>query len=385
MSRTRSTSLPPGSNPFWSDRALLEYQVRMARPQQLPNDPVSPENLPVPDWREEDGHGARTAGLMPTTWQEAVGSLGDPESFRTPTSPEQMGVEVNAGRDPRPSNGQWLGQKSEGPMPVPSPDQVPAEDRGRSLDRAMEEVMMDHVMEENRMLKEQLKQIQKEQARHREPEARPRERERTPPPRPPMYPPPSTPPRMRIARHTPGGTQVPETPDEARVGSMLPLGIDDQQCRRTWERSSGREEPQVPSPREARMMWLEREVQSLQTLIAGQQPAQWVSSYWGQGYERQEPPKPYHGEEYERERRQGQETVRQINQRAASGRQEKEDLLRSFPVVLPKLVDPGDRHSALQAGDWIAQVRPLMADVSSQAGWWWDCIVELRLGDMSNG
>ena len=49
-------------------------------------------------------------------------------------------------------------------MPVPNPDQVPAEDRKRSLDRAMEEVMMDHVMEENRMLKEQLKQIQKEQA-----------------------------------------------------------------------------------------------------------------------------------------------------------------------------------------------------------------------------
>ena len=53
-----------------------------------------------------------------------------------------------------------------------------------------------------------------------------------------------------------------------------------------------------------------------------------------------------------------------------------EDALRSFPIVLPKLVDPGSKHSALHAGDWIAQVKPLISDVSSRAGEWWEKVVE---------
>ena len=54
-----------------------------------------------------------------------------------------------------------------------------------------------------------------------------------------------------------------------------------------------------------------------------------------------------------------------------------EDVLRSFPVVLPKLAEPGEKYSALMAGDWITQVRPLMADVSGRAGWWWDQVVSV--------
>ena len=46
-------------------------------------------------------------------------------------------------------------------------------------------------------------------------------------------------------------------------------------------------------------------------------------------------------------------------------------------MVLPKLGEPGEKLSALMAGDWITQVRPLMADVSEKAGWWWDQMVEV--------
>ena len=49
-----------------------------------------------------------------------------------------------------------------------------------------------------------------------------------------------------------------------------------------------------------------------------------------------------------------------------------EDLLRSFPVVLPRLAHRAEKHAALLAGDWITQIRPMIADASARAGIWWD-------------
>ena len=53
-----------------------------------------------------------------------------------------------------------------------------------------------------------------------------------------------------------------------------------------------------------------------------------------------------------------------------------EDSLRSFPIVLPKLPEPTVRNSSLEAGDWLTQVGPLIADVSASAVQWWDAVVE---------
>lgn len=56
---------------------------------------------------------------------------------------------------------------------------------------------------------------------------------------------------------------------------------------------------------------------------------------------------------------------------------EEDDTLRSFPIVLPKLVDPTVKNAALQAGDWVAQIRPMIADTSGKAGQWWDQVVAI--------
>eukprot|EP00434_Breviolum_minutum_P014564 symbB.v1.2.012841.t1/scaffold887.1/size155094/8 len=53
-----------------------------------------------------------------------------------------------------------------------------------------------------------------------------------------------------------------------------------------------------------------------------------------------------------------------------------EDSLRSFPIVLPKLPEPTVRNASLEAGDWLTQVRPLIADVSTKAVQWWDNVVK---------
>lgn len=53
-----------------------------------------------------------------------------------------------------------------------------------------------------------------------------------------------------------------------------------------------------------------------------------------------------------------------------------DDSLRSFPIVLPKLPEAMVQNASLEAGDWLTQVRPLIADVSSKAVIWWDRMVE---------
>ena len=52
-------------------------------------------------------------------------------------------------------------------------------------------------------------------------------------------------------------------------------------------------------------------------------------------------------------------------------REGKDDGLRSFPVTLPQLPEAHMQHASLEAGDWLTQVRPLIADVSGSAAEWW--------------
>ena len=58
------------------------------------------------------------------------------------------------------------------------------------------------------------------------------------------------------------------------------------------------------------------------------------------------------------------------------GEDRTEDSLRSFPITLPKLPEPTVANASLEAGDWLTQVRPLVADVSTKALSWWDNMVQ---------
>ena len=50
--------------------------------------------------------------------------------------------------------------------------------------------------------------------------------------------------------------------------------------------------------------------------------------------------------------------------------------LRSFPVTLPVLPEPQVKNASLEAGDWLTQVQPLIADVSGSASAWWNRLVQ---------
>ena len=52
------------------------------------------------------------------------------------------------------------------------------------------------------------------------------------------------------------------------------------------------------------------------------------------------------------------------------------DDLRSVNVVLPRLPEEGAHQAALKCGDWIAEITPLVHDVSSFAGQWWNQLME---------
>lgn len=49
-----------------------------------------------------------------------------------------------------------------------------------------------------------------------------------------------------------------------------------------------------------------------------------------------------------------------------------EHSLKGVPVTLPKLTEPGGKNASLEAGDWLAQIRPYIADVGPGAERWWD-------------
>lgn len=57
------------------------------------------------------------------------------------------------------------------------------------------------------------------------------------------------------------------------------------------------------------------------------------------------------------------------------GEDEERDSLKAIPIVLPKLVEPSVQNAPLEAGDWIAQLTPLIGDVSAQAASWWSFVM----------
>ena len=118
------------------------------------------------------------------------------------------------------------------------------------------------------------------------------------------------------------------------------------------DRTQGEQtQPEVqPSYETLRLLWLEREMQSLKQQMKHESSKQPPV-----------PPPPRAEEQPEKTE-------------AENGTTEQ---LRSIPITLPKLVEANAEQAAIKAGDWLSEVRPLVEDVSDRAGWWWSQIMKI--------
>ena len=402
---SRSSSLPSQGNPFWSAAVQGEWRLRTSRP----------VDLPVPDWLAEEewgdyrrfeGQGSdEAAGAMrdrfttPSSWETV--NAEQTQQIRTEGQVPGPGVEDRQARfqglrtqGPDPSelwrgqgHGDLPGMRSQGTLP-PSAGDVRKEIRGKdvprgapddvALEREVEALLMEKMAEENRLLKDQIMKLQQRQVET----DRSRDRERTPPPRPPPPPLPATP-RASTGRvqhgeprYTPQGTQVPlspmrnletgmEYPEVPEFPQWTCIGGGAAMESKSREPAGGGREglygyggsfsgdgaPMPSTATEARTRWLEKEVRSLQATLEKMAGEARPSGYWEQPI--------YRAPELEHR---GVESVGEA----------KEESLRSVPITIPSLVPPDAKNAALEAGDWLAQLRPLVGDVAASATKWWD-------------
>ena len=394
-------------NPFWSRRATSEWVVRQLRPQDLP--------VPEDDW-EEQSHGRDLRGRESSPRQIQDGESrprGSGETFRTPAVPgswrgagEQQEVRhVREGSRGR-SRPEAAAKRTEGKIP----EEVLQRAAGQgALNREVEKAMYQHLVDENEALRQELANIKATVSSGGSSWSEVRSESIAVPPPPP--PPPATPertPHGRKERYTPQGTQVPESPGgqeeewippippippfpvlrggEHRQGDQEELGgrahlPGDGQGRHSslgeatgqrggrdlgvthgWSRGAG-----MPSSAEAQMAKMAQEIQELQGLVNRQHRGS-ISDYWSMEVPRRAHPTPEDPKVH-------QQVMDELNGKGGS-RRGWDDELRSFPVKLPALPDPQGQQATLLAGDWLTQVQPLMADVSSVAGPWWRRVVE---------
>ena len=143
---------------------------------------------------------------------------------------------------------------------------------------------------------------------------------------------------------------------------------------RGWEEGGSREmerrlQVSTVENHEQRVSWLERELKSLQEVLE-QHRSPGTSEYWGAPppmppVEPSPPPPP----------------PLPVGASGRRGREEMEDeALRSVPITFPKLPEATSKTAALEAGDWLAQLAPLVGDVSQKAAAWWSRVMELCMG-----
>ena len=274
-------------NPFWSDKAKGEWQLRRNRPEDLEQvlPPVPGDDDTVQQELEEvlQDRGS-AAPVQGSRWRRRSRSPVRLEKFSTPASWVNHGQEGlrSSGRMP-PSGGSGAtstsqatarakeeGECSEGPWPQ--------EDQ-EGIQRVLEKEIVEHLHKENQRLKRCIEELKKKsekgswsevsqtgmsdpltprQIRHGAPEER--------------------------DRYTPGGTKVPPgpPPEDDELGSRMPVwppSLDGVQYeihprKNTVKASLGMEEPKMGrgalrqdggslSPLEARAAWLERETVAL--------------------------------------------------------------------------------------------------------------------------
>ena len=53
-----------------------------------------------------------------------------------------------------------------------------------------------------------------------------------------------------------------------------------------------------------------------------------------------------------------------------------QEALRTSNPELPKLPDPRQKNSSVDASDWLVEIRPVISDMSTRAGKWWTATME---------
>ena len=398
---SRASSLV--ANPFWSERIKSEIALARARPVDLPVpasdhdlDDARPMALPSAVEAERAKHLGAAWG--PVRERGARAESDWKEKFKTPSgSSTRQGKGYGLGGAGLKSEGRLPAEKLKDPQSYVNADQ--------EVEREVERAMMEHVLEKNQQLTQEVERLSKLMREKQAAEVSSSSWSTATPPPPP---PPKTPDRgirSRTPRYTPHGTRVPDSPEQDEMmwpelppwpglrsedprggdwdflEKMEPAQAHPEDQRRgisrggetqrpRYDRAGDMERDGVATPREARMMWMERELKSLQDYVRQKESGQRESSYWSKPFipDPDDDPKP-HGMARELQR------YRERSRERRGAEEFQEEVLRSYPVVLPKLGEPGEKFSALMAGDWITQVRPLMADVSGKAGWWWDKMV----------
>ena len=158
MAVRRSASEPRG-NPFWSQKAVLEMQLREARPQELPE--ASNEELPpVPKDDGWEGSGEETPVPVQGPLGEAEGvrkgkggdfSAASKQSRRSTEYQTPGSGRKTAGEMPVSEPGDAMGLKTQGPEP---------QLRDETVEGALETMMYEQLLMENRALREALSRSQ---------------------------------------------------------------------------------------------------------------------------------------------------------------------------------------------------------------------------------
>ena len=125
----------------------------------------------------------------------------------------------------------------------------------------------------------------------------------------------------------------------------------------------------VQTPREARVQWLEREVESLEPYYMRSELQRGRQVIGACQCKREHESRPRTLEEMQREEEAGRRAKAMLTE------ENTEDALRSFPITLPKLASPSEKNAALLAGDWLTQIKPLISDVSTKAAGWWELVL----------
>ena len=373
MATFRASSLPPvaSGNPFWSEDANFQLRLAAARPQDLPvpSDDELEEGQPLERGRTTSRSQLGVDGEVESAGDAGVVTNGSRTSFatalRTPTSWITSKKEQSV-RD--------QGLKTEGPVPQGNGE--------GSLEQELGNVMYEQLMDENELLRREIADLKKKDEMRRESE---RLREELDSLKRKLegyedksmnswsdvgvdgsqssQPLPKTP---RVGakgceedeKFTPGGTQVPPglPPEESprpplppwpqwlspveeyqsveesfrggRIGDATPK----------WMKDLG-----TPTPEQARMMWLEREVETLGKVVRAQSSGNWDAAYWKQPVHRW--PRLDEGAHQDRARAEHPEFCHQG--RAANpellhqGRAEHPELLQQGRAEHPELLQQG--------------------------------------------
>ena len=219
MAMARAASLPPGggmrlevvSNPFWSETARSEAELRARRP----------VDLPVPHDEEMDGHrrsrgrSSRSPPAIEVRPMEGGTSRGGMERiFRTPASWGSAGEPLRTAGPMDDEDEKKDGEayvKTQGPAPMDSRDEGAPELEQDRLQRALEKEVVQELHKENLRLKKELQEVKDRMSTTSWSEVA----SSVEAPKPPM----GTPPRAEVKMedgweviYTPNGTRVPERP-----------------------------------------------------------------------------------------------------------------------------------------------------------------------------